>query len=136
MSAILTYPQPQRHKTVVSCLQHLPHHLSFLQLGEYSSNPFLLSQRSYFIALFAGRLVLLHNDMLYPGSKQFLAQLEKAPEKPKDFLKLIQALLKEPTIANGEAVIDSVLQFTSWPQPTEEEKTWFTLELEQLSPFQ
>jgi len=46
------------------------------------ANPYLLSLSASKQALFGGRLILAHNERLYPYHKWFLRVLEQAPDKP------------------------------------------------------
>src|SRR5512140_1736036 len=60
-------------------------------------NQYLLKTSVSKLILFGGRLILAHNEMLYPYHKWFLKVLERAKEKPADLLACIQALTTEHT---------------------------------------
>jgi hypothetical protein len=64
--------------------------------------------------LFGGRLILAHNEMLYPYHKWFLKVLEKAKEKPLDLMSCIQTLTESPTTENIEAFYEKIKTFQSW----------------------
>jgi len=55
------------------------------------------------LVLFGGRLVLAHNEMLYPFHKWFVRALETAPEKPEGLRGALDRVLAE---ASEEAVRD------------------------------
>ena len=113
------YPEHERHEKLVSFASQLPVHASYLELGEYSHNPYLLAQTAVELVLFGGRLILAHNRMLYPGRKWFMRELERAPEKPAGLLDHAQALVAQPSIAHSRAFVDLVLTFQPWPHAPE-----------------
>jgi predicted nucleotidyltransferase len=119
IAAIPVYPEHEREEKLASFASQLPIHLSYLELGDYSENPYILTDTSHELALFGGRLILAHNRLLYPGRKQFWRQLERAPEKPPRFFWLMQRLLRQPCIPTAEAFCNAVLGFAEWPQPAE-----------------
>ena len=77
-------------------------------------NAYLLGVSISKLILFGGRLILAHNEMLYPYHKWFLRVLEGAPDKPVDLLPRIHALTQEPTEANTRAFFDCVRDFRVW----------------------
>ena len=66
------------------------------------------------LILFGGRLILAQNEMLYPYHKWFLKVLERAKDKPSDFMACIQALTGSPTPENIEAFYQKVKHFQPW----------------------
>ncbi len=79
-------------------------------------NRYLLGIAAGKLILFGGRLILAHNEMLYPYHKWFLKVLERAKEKPADFMACLQALSAEPTAENVEAFYQTVKTFQPWTQ--------------------
>lgn len=77
-------------------------------------NLYLLQHSVNNLVLFGGRLILAHNEMLYPYHKWFLKVLENAPHKPHDLLGLIDRMLKAPTADHIEEFYQSVKTFTDW----------------------
>lgn len=77
-------------------------------------NPYLLGVAVSKLILFGGRLILAHNEMLYPYHKWFLNVLEKAPDKPGGLLDCIHKLNAEPTVENVEAFYQKVKTFQTW----------------------
>lgn len=119
LAAIPAYPDHEREGKMASFASQLPVHLSYLYLGDYSENPYILADAAHELALFGGRLILAHNRLLYPGRKHFLSQLERAPEQPDRFLWLLRRLLRQPCIPTAEAFCEAVLTFREWPHPAE-----------------
>jgi hypothetical protein len=119
LAPIARYPEHERTEKLISFASQLPVHLSYLQLGEYSHNPYLLAQTAVEIVLFGGRLILAHNRMLYPNRKWFLREFERAPDKPDGIIELAKALLTQPSIPSATSFCQRILQFQPWPQPAE-----------------
>jgi hypothetical protein len=119
LAPIARYPEHQRTEKMISFASQLPIHLSYLKLGEYSQNPYLLAQTAIELVLFGGRLILAHNRMLYPNRKWFLREFERAPAKPDGIIELAKQLLTRPTITHATTFSERILQFQDWPQPAE-----------------
>lgn len=83
-----------------------------LRLG----NRYLLGTAVSKLILFGGRLILTHNEMLYPYHKWFLKVLERAEDKPADFMACLQALSMEYTTENIEAFYGKIKTFQPWSE--------------------
>jgi len=79
-------------------------------------NQYLLGTAVSKLILFGGRLILTHNEMLYPYHKWFLKVLERAQDKPSDLMVCIQALTESPTAENIEAFYGKVKTFQPWSE--------------------
>lgn len=79
-------------------------------------NRYLLGTAVSKLILFGGRLILTHNEMLYPYHKWFLKVLENAKEKPSDLMACIRALTESPTAENIELFYEKVRTFQAWNQ--------------------
>ncbi|MGZ9235888.1 MAG: nucleotidyltransferase domain-containing protein [Anaerolineales bacterium] len=79
-------------------------------------NRYLLGTAVSKLILFGGRLILTHNEMLYPYHKWFLNVLEQAKEKPSDLMACIQALTESPTMENIEAFYQKIKTFQPWSE--------------------
>lgn len=119
VESIAVYPEDERQEKMESFYSQLPVHISYIELGEYSKNHYLLAQCSERIVLFGGRLILAHNRIIYPGRKWFMDKLEQAPDKPEGFMELANELLEKPSIKAAYALFESINNFTDWPQPKE-----------------
>lgn len=69
------------------------------------------------LVLFGGRLILAHNELLYPYHKWFLKVLERAPDKPVDLLEHIAAVHSEPTDEQLLAFYQAITNFRPWEWP-------------------
>ena len=113
------YQEHERLEKMRSFASQLPVHLSYLHLAEYSRNSWLLAQTATELVLFAGRLVLAHNRILFPNRKQFMRVLATAPEKPDGMVELADRLMAAPSIALAQEFHDLVVGFAEWPAPPE-----------------
>ena len=79
-------------------------------------NQYLLGTSVSKFILFSGRLILAHNELLYPYHKWFLRVLDEAKEKPDGLLESIHQLNAAATIENVETLYETVKAFRDWGQ--------------------
>lgn len=97
-------------------------------------NAYLLGLAVSKLSLFAGRLVLAHNEQLYPFHKWFLRALEQAAHKPSGLVEAITALSRAPSAVGATALYELVRDFQPWPSDDrwsahflrDTELTWLT----------
>ena len=83
------------------------------------SDPYMLHHAVADVVLYGGRLILAHNEVLYPYHKFMLTELQCAPEKPENLTGLIGALLSDHTAENARAFCDAVKNFRFWNEAWE-----------------
>jgi predicted nucleotidyltransferase len=93
-------------------------------------NPYLLGTSISKLILFGGRLILAHNEMLYPYHKWFLKVLEQAKDRPSDLLAFIQTLNASSTDENIEAFYEKIKTFQYWTDSPLSWPTQFMLDSE------
>jgi predicted nucleotidyltransferase len=93
-------------------------------------NPYLLGTSVSKFILFSGRLILAHNELLYPYHKWFLRVLENAKDKPAGLMESIQRLHKASTTENIEALYEIVKGFHPWIEGDFNWPTQFLLDSE------
>jgi hypothetical protein len=86
----------------------------YVKEAERRNDPSLLNHAISDLVLFGGRMILEHNEMLYPFHKWFLKALEEAPDKPKDLMVLIKKVLLERNSTNAQALYDEIKSFRKW----------------------
>ncbi len=64
--------------------------------------------------LFGGRMLLAHNERLYPYHKWFLRVLEEVPNRPRDLMERIAAVHGEPSQGNLLGLWAVVKNFRAW----------------------
>ena len=77
-------------------------------------NQYLLGTSVSKFILFSGRLILAHNELLYPYHKWFLRVLQDSKEKPEGLLEAIHRLNTIPSLENVEALYEKVRDFRPW----------------------
>lgn len=82
--------------------------------AEKKGNPYLAATASSRVTLFCGRLLLAHNERLYPFHKWFLRELEAAPDKPEGIVELMRSVTASPSAAGADAIAETVLGFREW----------------------
>jgi hypothetical protein len=78
------------------------------------NNQYLLGVAVSKLLLFGGRLILAHNEMLYPFHKWFLRVLESAPDKPDGLLPCMHKLSSERSVDNINEFYQMVGNFRDW----------------------
>ena len=81
------------------------------------NNRYLLSVALGRLVLFGGRLILAHNEVLYPYHKWFLEVLGRVEDKPAGLFDLIAGLHDDPSGATVDAFYETVRDFADWPAP-------------------
>ncbi len=109
--------------------------MAFIQnwlMGEASrhGNVYTITRAASQLSLFAGRVILAHNKVLFPYHKWFLTYLERCKDKPEDFIANINSLLKEPSLKNAETLFKSLQEFKDWGVPDIKAYLWFMEEVE------
>jgi len=82
------------------------------------------------MVLFGGRLILTHNEMLYPYHKWFLRVLEDAKDKPSGIVDCIQHLYKEASAENAARFFEMVKNFRNWGVSESEWTAYFVRDCE------
>ena len=109
--------------------------MAFIQnwlMGEATrhDNPYTIQRAASQLALYAGRLILAHNRVLYPYHKWLTRALEDAPVKPDGFMKSLADLTTAPSAESAEQLFNSVRAFRDWGVQDIEAYTWFMREME------
>ncbi len=82
------------------------------------------------LALFAGRLILAHNQRLFPYHKWLPRTLSSVADKPEQFMARFNALLEDPSATHATALFEQVKGFHDWGVSDLEAYTWFMTEVE------
>lgn len=98
--------------------------------AERHGNRYTMARAASQLALFAGRLILAHNRMLFPYHKWLPRAIEDAADKPPDFMQRFDDLLAKPSSGNATALFDSVRNFQDWGVSDLDAYTWFMTDVE------
>jgi hypothetical protein len=109
--------------------------MAFMQnwlMGEAArhDNPYTIQRAASQLALYAGRLILAHNRVLYPYHKWLMRALEDAPEKPDGFMASLAALNTAPSAKTAEQLFNGLRAFRDWGVQDLEAYLWFMREVE------
>lgn len=111
LAAIPVYPRAEKAEKIARFYAQLKIWQGYLEYAENHANPYILLHASARVALFAGRLILAHNEILYPYHKWFLATVQAAPQQPAEFMGLLNAFLQRPTAQGAEGLRVSLDRF-------------------------
>ena len=98
--------------------------------AERHGNRYTMTRAASQLALFAGRLILAHNRVLFPYHKWLPRTLESVADKPDDLMTRFNALLDDPNGANATALFELVRDFQDWGVTDLEAYTWFMTDVE------
>jgi len=115
LARITAYPEHERvEKMKRFYIQLATACFWFMADAEKRDDPYLRAWAATTAAFYACRLILTHNRILYPWHKWLLHEVRHAPDKPVDFVNLIEALIADPSSARARAVYDSITTFADW----------------------
>lgn len=117
IAQIPVYPEDQQQERIRSFVTQLQALQWFATEAEKRANLYLMHWTATRMVLFGSRLILAHNKILFPFHKWMMAFVERAPDKPGNFVQLANELLRAPGVATANAFADTVLAFRDWPQP-------------------
>jgi predicted nucleotidyltransferase len=113
IAAAAAYPEHEREEKLRDFVSHVMLMEWFMREADKRQDRYLAVFAGSRLALYAGRVVLAQNRMLYPHHKWFLHQLGLAPSKPDGLLTQIDALLLAPGIETAAELAASVTAFTN-----------------------
>jgi hypothetical protein len=125
LDRVTAYPEAERIAKIESFYAQLLIHYWYLSEAQRRDDRYLLLRSAAEFALFAGRLILAHNRILFPYHKWFMHELHRAPEKPADLIDGLSRLLDEPCLDTANPVLASVLNFRDWEKPSREVSAQF-----------
>ena len=98
--------------------------------GDRSENAYARALAAPHVVLFAGRLVLAHNAVLYPGYKWLLRVLRDVPEQPPGLMSAIDSVVRAPDKEDVDALFDVVAGWRDWGVADQHWGTRFMLDAE------
>ncbi len=130
LGRISTYPESKRAERIKAfyCMAFMQHWM--MHEAVRHNNRYTITRAASQLALYAGRLILAHNRVLFPYHKWMPRALESAPDKPDGLMDLIDNLLVQPGGERAAALFDRVRKFRDWGVSDLEAYTWFMTEVE------
>jgi len=86
----------------------------YIQEAERRSDNYLLTRAISDLVLFGGRLILAHNEIIFPYHKLFMIALKEAKEKPTNLIVLIEDLLEKRNSQTAKDIYNSIKNFRKW----------------------
>lgn len=77
-------------------------------------NIYLASHATSSLVLFASRMILAHNRILFPCHKSMMSAVEKANDKPDNFIERANDLLRQPTKEKVDDFVEAISSFRDW----------------------
>ena len=114
VARIPVFPEAARDENILDFLAQVMLLRWFVAEAVKRDDPYLLSYATSRLGLYAGRVFLAWNRMLYPFHKWFLTELERAPERPRDLPDLIRAVVSRPGVDTAEALVEAVVGHRDW----------------------
>lgn len=112
---IPVYPVHQKQEKIISFLSALILNAFFFFDESIKRNDaYLRARTSTEIVLYGLRMLLAHNEHLFPCQKWLISAVEKLPNKPEGIVQLAYSFLENPTEENKTTFVMSILSFTNW----------------------
>ena len=114
LSIIPVYQVEEKARKIQSFIAQFEIAYWYIGEAERRNDKYLLNRAATDLVLFGGRLILAHNEILFPFHKLFMNVLEKAPQKPVNLLRLINSLVNDPNSQTAKEFYDCVKNFKHW----------------------
>ncbi len=114
INAIIQYPLAQQQAKIRSFYGQFFIMHYFAHEAAKRDNRYLMTRATADLVLFGSRLILAHNRMLFPFHKWMMTEIQRAPDKPEQFVALADALLLAPNIDTAKAFYECVTHFRDW----------------------
>ncbi len=114
VARIPVYPEQTRATKLAAFYTQVEVMTWFVPEAEKRGDAYLHGWASSNLALFAGRLILAHNRILFPFHKWFMYEVRHAPDQPPTFMACLEAHLAQPDTATAQALRDCIAGFHDW----------------------
>lgn len=121
LDRITRYPTANRDANIARFLGQLNAWKWMAAEGRKHGNRYLIQRAIDNFILFASRVVLAHNERLYPFHKWMLREVERCPDRPADLLERFDRILATQSAEEMEAVFAAIKTLTP---VTFDDATW------------
>ncbi len=128
--AAASFPAAGRAERILSFHAQLEYWQWLFREGVRSDNAYVRGVAAPNVVLFAGRLILAHNAVLYPGTKWLVRVLRDVPEQPSGLTAAIEAVVEQPGTDTVDALVALVSGFRDWGVADQHWGTKFMLDTE------
>jgi predicted nucleotidyltransferase len=120
LERIVGYRHEEAKAKIESFFAQVRIHRWFVAEAEKLGDLYLLHRSAADMVLCAGRILLAQNAILFPSHKWFMHTVRNAPNQPKGFCELLDAVLDDPCEESAsrleECVVEHWEQGLSWTQ--------------------
>ncbi|MEM8872711.1 MAG: hypothetical protein AAGD32_00495 [Planctomycetota bacterium] len=117
LRAVATYPEDGHAEKLVTLACHLEGMKWYAGEARKRDDAYLMLWCAQRVVLFAGRLVLAHNRMLFPYHKWLMRMVDRAPDKPAGLRDKMDAAVGSPSVETIEPLCDLLLGWQLWGVP-------------------
>jgi len=114
LERIARYPRAEKAARVSRFHAQLEAWHWYVGQAAEKKNDYLMLTAVSKLILFTGRLVLAHNELLYPYHKWFFRVLEQAPDKPPGLVEKMTALSRHPSLEGARELFELINGFRAW----------------------
>ncbi len=130
IARIVKYPEWERSAKLLSFYGQLRLQSFFIQEAAKRNDPFLAHYSAAEAVLFAGRLILAYDRVIFPSQKRLMETVLARPELPPDYEGLCYRALQDPKPETVEPLIQAVVGFRDWEIDPDQSLTQFTKDAE------
>lgn len=112
--AASSYPLDKKEENIQKFYAQFETWKWYFYEGLKRNNPLLMDYSRTNYIMFAGRLILAHNEILFPSYKWLLKELEKAEAKPDHFMQLLNDVIELKSAESIELLYNSITGFHNW----------------------
>ncbi len=114
LARIPVYPEAERDQKLKTFYSQVIVGGWFFKEAEKRGDKYLMTHAAADLVLFGSRLILAYNRILYPYHKWLMHVVAQAPEKPANFMELLQAVLDNPGPATADAFAEAITAYRDW----------------------
>jgi len=130
LRAAARYPAEGREERIRAFHAQLSYWHWMAREADRTGNAWLRGLAGPNVVVFASRLILAHNAVLYPGFKWLLRVLRDVPEQPPGLLAAIDAVIADPDLGAVDMLVACVREFRDWGVDPDEWGARFMLDTE------
>jgi hypothetical protein len=116
---IAAYQPAERAEKIAAFFAQFQCAMWYATEGLRRDDRYLLTHAVSEMARYAGRLILAHNEILYPYHKHLMSAVAGAEDKPDGLLQMIDALLEAPDGDRIGALYRAIVGFRPWSETGE-----------------
>ncbi|MDD2763727.1 MAG: nucleotidyltransferase domain-containing protein [Opitutaceae bacterium] len=116
---IVAYPEKDRRKKIAAFHAQLICWNGYVAEAQKRKDQYLLRRSVAELVFYGGRMILAHNRILYPYHKWLMHEVQRAPRRPANLIRLTAKVLARPSVKNAQRYTDCILGYRKWEEPPE-----------------